>query len=71
MGSYKYRVISRVTIVMTHIRGLINPLITTHEPPSSEGPSHNTGSLLLRTLCQLEPELGELFPSLLSFRLKP
>ena len=28
-------VISRVAIVMTHIRGLITPLITTHEPPSS------------------------------------
>ena len=27
-------VISRVTIVITHIRGLITPLITTHEPPS-------------------------------------
>ena len=27
-------VISRVTIVITHIRGLITPFITTHEPPS-------------------------------------
>ena len=27
-------VISRVTIVITHIRGLITPLITTLEPPS-------------------------------------
>ena len=27
-------VISRVTIIITHIRGLITPLITTHEPPS-------------------------------------
>ena len=27
--------ISRVTILTTHIRGLITPLITTHEPPSS------------------------------------
>ena len=26
--------ISRVTIVITDIRGLITPLITTHEPPS-------------------------------------
>ena len=26
--------ISRVTIVISHIRGLITPLITTHEPPS-------------------------------------
>ena len=27
-------VISRVTIVLTYIRGLTTPLITTHEPPS-------------------------------------
>ena len=27
-------VISRVTILITHIRGLITLLITTHEPPS-------------------------------------
>ena len=27
-------VISRVTIVISHIRGLITPLITTREPPS-------------------------------------
>ena len=31
-------VISRVTIVITHIRGLITILITTHEPPSMEAP---------------------------------
>ena len=31
MGSYK-RVISKVTIVITHIRGLIPPLITTLNP---------------------------------------
>ena len=28
------RAISRVTILITHIRGLVTPLITTHEPPS-------------------------------------
>ena len=28
------KVISRVTIVITYIRGLMTPLITTHEPPS-------------------------------------
>ena len=33
MGSYKW-VISRVTILITYIRGLITPIITTHEPPS-------------------------------------
>ena len=27
-------VISRVTLLITHVRGLITPLITTHEPPS-------------------------------------
>ena len=27
-------VISRVTLLITHIRGLITPLVTTHEPPS-------------------------------------
>ena len=30
------RVISRVTILITHIRGLITPLITTPEPPIRE-----------------------------------
>ena len=36
-GSWVVRigVISRVTIVIAQIRGLITPLITTHEPPSS------------------------------------
>ena len=29
------RVISRVTILITHFRGLITLLITTHEPPST------------------------------------
>ena len=29
-------VISKVTIVITHIRGLITPLTTTHEPPSTK-----------------------------------
>ena len=33
MGSYKW-VISRVTIIITQIRGFIALLITTHEPPS-------------------------------------
>ena len=28
------RVISRVSILITQNRGLITPLITTHEPPS-------------------------------------
>ena len=33
MGSYKW-VIIKITMVITPIRGLITPLITTHEPPS-------------------------------------
>ena len=33
MGSYS-GLVSRVTIVITHIKGLITPIITTHEPPS-------------------------------------
>ena len=32
------RVISRVTIHIAHIRGLITLLITTHEPPSNPKP---------------------------------
>ena len=30
-------VISRVTILITPLRGLVTRLITTHEPPSGEG----------------------------------
>ena len=30
------RVVSRVTIVITYIRRLTTPLITTHEPPSTD-----------------------------------
>ena len=33
MGNYKWG-FSRVTILITHIRGLITLLITTREPPS-------------------------------------
>ena len=41
MGSYKYgHNIGRVTIMIADIRGLITPLITTHEPPSA----HDRGS---------------------------
>ena len=35
MGSYKW-VMGRVTTLITHTRGLITPLRTTHEPPSSQ-----------------------------------
>ena len=37
MASYKW-VICRVTILITHIRGLFTPLITTHEPSSIKDP---------------------------------
>ena len=30
------RVISSITILITHIKGLITPRITTHEPPSRD-----------------------------------
>ena len=36
------RVISRITMVITYIRGLITLLITTHEPPSSSTVSGQT-----------------------------
>ena len=39
MGSYKWGVISRGTILKTHIRGHITLLIATHEPPRREGHS--------------------------------
>ena len=52
------KVISRVTIVITYIRGLITPLATTHEPPSKLcfpslrpqriGARHACAALLLR-----------------------
>ena len=28
------RIVSRLTMVITYIKGLITPLITTHEPPN-------------------------------------
>ena len=34
LGTWRLMVISRVTILITHIGGLITTLITTHEPPS-------------------------------------
>ena len=34
-GWFLSGVISRVTMLITHSRGLITPLITTHEPPSN------------------------------------
>ena len=39
-------VTSRVTIIITRIRGLITPLITTHEPPSVDRPQALFSDLL-------------------------
>ena len=38
-------VISRVTMVITHIRGLLTPLVTTHEAPSKGFLQGSTGAL--------------------------
>ena len=40
--------ICKVTIVITHLRGLITTLITTHEPPSKN--PHSTESWVFRGL---------------------
>ena len=45
---------SRVSIFRTHISGLITPLITTHEPPSTDeitGPGHNAGVCVCVRAC--------------------
>ena len=36
-GFYCNWFVSKATIIRTHIRGLVTPLITTHEPPSRPG----------------------------------
>ena len=41
-------VTTRVTMLITHIRGLITLLITTHEPPSTVMHS-NVGASIIRT----------------------
>ena len=46
MGSYTW-VISKLTIVITHIRGLTTILITTHEPPSRGQRSRASSALWL------------------------
>ena len=51
MDSYKYvELLSRIPIVITHIRGLITPLITSHEPPSRLGVDLNVWDLCLTIL---------------------
>ena len=40
-------VISRVSILTTHIRGLITPFITTHEPPSRGVVSFHCGMVVV------------------------
>ena len=51
------RVISRITTVITHIKRLITPLITTHEPPS------DGQHLCLSGSCGSGPKLKTLFAS--------
>ena len=48
-------VISGATILTTHVRGLITPLRTTHEPPSSMGVWDASG-IFARQLETLRPE---------------
>ena len=62
MGSYKW-FISRVTIDITHIRGLITPFITTHEPPSKT--EQNLGSLKPQTPGTTKNETPHLEPETL------
>ena len=47
-------VVSWVTVIITHIRGLISPLITNHEPPSRVQGSGCCLKALLRLLEQPE-----------------
>ena len=44
--------VSKVTILITQIRGLITPLITTHEPPSNGTMTKMTGSQALKLSTQ-------------------
>ena len=44
--------VSKVTILITQIRGLITPLITTHEPPSNGTMTKTTGSQALKLSTQ-------------------
>ena len=37
------RVISRVTVVISYVTGLITPLTTTHEPPSKDSRRGSSG----------------------------
>ena len=44
---------------MTHIRGLITPLLSTHEPPSSrKSDTHRAGYLYVEPFHGSAPELG-------------
>ena len=61
-------VLNRVTIFMTHIWGLIAPLITTHEPPSNPPSLHCACSFWKRRrLPRHQPKFGAAMPS----KLKP
>ena len=44
-------VISRVTVMLSHIRGLITPFIATHEPPSRQLKAHGMLQLSSSSVC--------------------
>ena len=48
MGSYVRGVISQVTIIMTPARGLVPPLIATHEPPTLNPKPKKSQTLMLK-----------------------
>ena len=59
------RLISRVTILVTHIRGLKTPLISTHEPPSRVFRQRNRKNLQQETPVWSLYNLSQLYESLL------
>ena len=46
------RVTSRITVVITYIRGLITLLVTTHEPPST--PANRLREVLVSFGCKMD-----------------
>ena len=54
----KTRVISRATILINHLSGLVTPLTTTHEPPNSQRP----GRLLVITSAYGGAAVEAVFP---------
>ena len=65
--------ISRVTIIITHISGLITPLITTHEPSSTATSRIGCSSAVLPQVCFTNQDEAKLpgFRVAFAFRPKP